>query len=103
VERTYSVYILASRSRRIYTGVTNDLTRRVIEHRQGLADGFTRRYRIHRLVYFENFRDIRDAIAREKQVKGLDRPKRIALIEAKNPVWEDYAAGWLPPLRWLQR
>jgi putative endonuclease len=98
MERTYSVYILASRSRRIYTGVTNDLNRRAIEHRQGVADGYTKRYRIHRLVYFETFGDVRDAIAREKQIKGLDRAKRVALIEAKNPAWQDYAESWLPRL-----
>jgi putative endonuclease len=96
--KTYCVYILASRSRRIYTGVTNDLTRRAIEHRQGLADGFTKRYRIHRLVYFETFGDVRDAIAREKQINGLDRAKRVALIEETNPAWQDYAESWLPRL-----
>jgi putative endonuclease len=73
MEKTFAVYILASRSRRIYTGVTNNLNRRMLEHRQGLVDSFTKRYRIHRLVYFETFRDVRSAIAREKEIKGWDR------------------------------
>jgi putative endonuclease len=98
MDKKYCVYILASRSRRIYTGVTGDLDRRVIEHRQGIVDGFTKRYRIHRLVYFETFKNIRDAIVREKQIKGLDRAKRIALIEARNPAWQDYAESRLPRL-----
>jgi len=78
--------------------MTNNLDRRVVEHRQGLVDGFTKRYRIHRLVYFEAFGDVRDAIAREKQIKGLDRTKRIALIEARNPAWQDYAESRSPRL-----
>ena len=96
MEKLYQVYILASRSRTLYTGVTNDLTRRTIEHRQGRIPGFTARYRIHRLVYFETFRDARAAIAREKQIKARDRAKRVALIEAKIPTWEDFGASWLP-------
>jgi putative endonuclease len=98
MDRTYCVYILASRSRRIYTGVTNDIGRRTVEHRQCRADGHTKRYRIHRLVYFETFGDVRDAIAREKQIKGLDRAKRVALIENQNPTWQDYAESLLPRL-----
>ena len=85
MEKLYQVYILASRSRTLYTGVTNDLTRRTIEHRQGRIPEFTARYRIHRLVYFETFRDVRAAIVREKQIKARDRAKRVALMEAKNP------------------
>jgi len=96
-ERTYYVYILASRSRNLYTGVTNNLTRRVYEHRAGLVPGFTQRYRIHRLVYWEDFRDVGAAIAREKQIKAWTRAKRVALIESRNPTWEDLAAGSLPP------
>jgi len=71
--------------------------RRTFEHRQGLVPRFTSRYRIHRLVYFESFRDVRTAIAREKQIKGWDRAKRVALIEAKNPTWEDFGAQWFSP------
>ena len=96
MEKLYYVYILASRSRTLYTGVTNDLMRRTFEHRQGLVPGFTSRYRIHRFVYFETFRDVRAAIAREKQIKAWDRAKRVALIAAKNPTWEDYGADWFP-------
>jgi putative endonuclease len=90
-ERLYYVYILASRSRILYTGVTNHLVRRIQEHREGLVPGFTSRYRIHRLVYFEMFRYIGGAIAREKQIKGWSRAKKIALIEERNPTWEGLA------------
>ena len=92
--RVYCVYIMASRSRVLYTGVTNDLQRRVGEHKQGRTPGFTSRYRINRLVYFEEFSDIRDAIAREKQIKDWRRARRVSLIEARNPTWEDLAEGW---------
>ena len=87
--RTYYVYIVASRSRVLYTGVTNDLARRVDEHKRGVNAGFTSRYRITRLVYFEEFTDIRDAITREKQIKDWTRSRRVALIERRNPLWED--------------
>src|SRR2546426_3054382 len=90
--RTYYVYIMASRSRVLYTGVTNDLTRRVNEHKRGLTDGFTTKYRITRLVYFEEFADVRDAIAREKEVKGWKRSRKITLVEGRNP--EDLARDW---------
>ena len=92
--RTYYVYIMASRSRVLYIGVTNDLTRRVNEHKRGLTAGFTSRYQITRLVYFEEFGDVRDAIAREKQLKGWVRARKIRLIEQKNAAWEDLAARW---------
>jgi putative endonuclease len=94
--RTYYIYIMASRSRVLYTGVTNNLARRVIEHRQGLH-GFTGRFRITRLVYFEEFTDIRDAIAREKEIKDWRRSKRISLIERRNPTWEDLAEAFISP------
>ncbi len=90
----YYVYILASRSRNFYTGVTNNLMRRVLEHRQGLVKGFTKRYRIFRLVYFEVFHDIRLAIQREKRIKAWRREKRVALIESENPAWDDLSAEW---------
>src|SRR5712692_8368114 len=91
MNRTYCVYILASRSRNLYTGVTGNLERRLIEHREGLVPGFTTRYRIFRLVHFETFGDIRDAIAREKEIKGWRREKKIRLIEHDNPTWGDLA------------
>src|SRR5881296_2970488 len=94
VVRTYCVYIMASRSRVLYTGVTNDLARRVDEHKRRLTPGFTSRYHITRLVYFEEFGDVRDAIAREKQVKGWIRARKVRLIQRKNPTWEDLADTW---------
>jgi len=91
VKHIYWVYVLASRSRVLYTGVTNDLPRRVQEHTQGLIPGFTQKYRVTRLVYFEQFGEIREAIAREKQIKGWVRARKLKLIEAANPIWEDLA------------
>ena len=85
--RTYYVYILASRSRALYTGVTRDLTRRVSEHKQKLVPGFTSKYNINRLVHYEDFRDARGAIGREKEIKAWRRSKKIALIESGNPTW----------------
>ena len=85
----YFVYIVASRSRALYIGVTNDLLRRVSEHRQGAADCFTAKYRIHRLVYFERFQYVGNAISREKQLKGWLRSRKVELISASNPTWED--------------
>ena len=87
--RTYHVYIMASRSRVFYIGVTNDLARRVSEHKQSLIPGFTQKYRVTRLVYYQQFVDIRAAIAREKQLKGWVRARKRELIEARNPTWED--------------
>ena len=97
--RAYYVYIMASRSRVLYTGVTNDLARRVREHKRGLIPGFTSMYRITRLVHFEAFTDIRDAIAREKQVKGWVRARKVRLIEECNPTWEDHAEHWFLELQ----
>jgi len=84
----YYVYILASRSRCLYVGVTNDVVRRVAQHRAGLVS-FTARYRVRHLVYVEETADVRAAIAREKQIKGWIRGRKIELIEAVNPGWED--------------
>jgi len=89
MSRTYCVYILANRSRNLYTGVTNDLERRLTEHREGTVRGFTSRYNISALVYFEAFGDVRDAIAREKEIKGWRREKKIWLIQRRNPLWDD--------------
>ena len=96
MSNTYWVYILASRTRHLYVGVTNDLQRRMFEHRHGLVPGFTARYNIHRLVHCEAFADIRDAIAREKEIKGWRREKKIWLIERDNGTWEDLAADFAP-------
>ena len=87
--REYYVYIMTNHSRRLYTGMTNDLERRVAEHKEGLAPGFTQRYRINQLVYFEEYARVEDAIDREKQIKGWRRAKKIALIERLNPHWDD--------------
>jgi putative endonuclease len=85
------VYILASPSRTLYVGITNDLTRRVQEHREGRSLSFTTRYNISRLVYFEEFDGPIAAIAREKEVKRWRREKKIALVESMNPQWNDLA------------
>jgi putative endonuclease len=90
-DRIFYVYLLASRSRVLYTGITNNLELRLREHRLGETEGFTKRYRVHRLVCFECYQDVRAAIAREKQIKGWRREKKVALIEAENPTWEDLA------------
>ena len=94
MSRCYYVYILASRSRNLYTGVTNSLRRRIIVHREGPVPGFTTRYRIFRLVHYEVFRDIRLAIAREKEIKGWGRKKKVRLIQRTNRTWQDLAADW---------
>jgi putative endonuclease len=88
------VYIMTNRSRTLYTGVTNNLARRVLEHKLKLVPGFTSKYNIRRLVYFELFGDARAAIGREKQIKGWLRAKKIALIESTNPDWKDLSEGW---------
>jgi putative endonuclease len=90
----YSVYIMASLSRRLYTGVTNNLLRRTVEHKEGRIPGFTQQYRINRLVYYEFFQYVRPAIAREKQIKGWSRSKKVALIESMNPAWADLSEEW---------
>jgi putative endonuclease len=85
----YYVYILSSRSRTLYIGVTKRLVFRIDQHRSGELGGFTSKYKIHRLVYFERFQYIGNAIAREKELKGWLREKKVALISAENPTWED--------------
>jgi putative endonuclease len=89
--RTYHVYIMASRSRVLYVGVTNDLSRRIAEHKDALVPGFTSKYRITRLVHVEVFAEVRDAIAREKAIKGWKRSRKISLIQSQNPTWVDLA------------
>jgi putative endonuclease len=85
---------MASKTGTIYTGVTNDLTRRVQQHKQGVIPGFTTKYGITKLVYYESGSDINSAIAREKQIKGWLRKKKTALVESMNPGWNDLSAGW---------
>ena len=96
-EHCYWVYILASKPNgTIYVGVTNALERRVWQHRNGTFEGFTSRYGLKLLVHCEQFTDIRLAIAREKEVKGWLRAKKVALIRRENPLWRDLAADWFP-------
>ena len=92
--RPYCVYILASRSRVLYVGVTSDLLRRIAQHRARIGSTFTSKYHVDRLVHFEECTDIRSAIAREKQIKGWSRMKKVDLIEAHNAGWIDLAEGW---------
>jgi putative endonuclease len=92
--KTYYVYIMTNDSRTLYTGVTNDLERRVFEHKHKLLPGFTQKYNIDRLVYCESCGDIRAAIQREKQIKGWVRAKKVALILSGNHAWRDLSEGW---------
>ena len=93
--KTYFVYIMTNRSKTLYTGVTNNLIRRVREHKEGHGSGFTSKYSLDRLVYFERFEDIRNAIEREKRIKGWLRIKKIALIVSVNPAWRDLSLEWV--------
>ena len=91
----YYVYILANWNNKVlYIGVTNNLERRVYEHRQELIDGFSKRYHTHKLVYYEQTGDVKAALEREKQLKGWRREKKNALIEAVNPEWKDLSEDW---------
>lgn len=90
----YYAYILASRSRVLYTGMTSDLLQRVYQHRRGMVPGFTRRFKVHFLVYYETTPNSRAAATRERQIKGWSRVKRIELIEATNPGWLDLEVDW---------
>ncbi len=91
---SYYVYILASRTKRLYIGVTNSLQRRVGEHKSAEIEGFSKRYHINRLVYTEEWKRASEAIGREKQLKAWRRAKKVNLIEAENPEWDDLAEGW---------
>ena len=95
--KTYHVYIMASASRVLYIGVTGDLLRRAREHKEKKVPGFTAHYRVTELVYFEAFGDARVAIAREKQLKGWLRSRKIALIESFNPRWKDLSTELQKP------
>lgn len=93
-DHEYFVYIISSRSGTLYIGVTNSIYRRSLQHKSGELDGFASKYHCNRLVYYESFDDVHRAIGREKQLKGWLRAKKIALIESKNPRWEDFAEKW---------
>jgi putative endonuclease len=90
----YYVYIMTNRSQTLYTGVTNNLQRRMYEHKHYLVAGFTSKYQITCLVYLEETFDVYAAIAREKEIKGWLRAKKIALIESMNPKWRDLSEEW---------
>ena len=91
----YYVYILTNKSERVmYIGVTNNLERRVFEHKQELVEGFTKRHHVHKLVYYETTPDVRAAIGREKQLKGWLRSRKNALVESVNPEWRDLSEEW---------
>ena len=92
--KQYYVYIAANRSKTLYTGVTDNLIRRVYEHKSKITPGFTKRYNITDLVYFETTNDVHAAINRERQIKGWLRSKKVALIEGINPQWKDLSEGW---------
>jgi putative endonuclease len=92
--RQYFVYLLASQSGVLYVGVTNDLERRVFAHKLKLVGGFTAKYNVDQLVYFETTPNVRAAIAREKEIKGWRRSRKVALIELENPGWEDLSLRW---------
>jgi putative endonuclease len=93
--RRYYIYILTNKVRTVlYTGVINSLSRRIWQHKNKIMPGFTSRYNLNCLIYFEEFRDINHAISREKQIKGWSRAKKIALITQGNPQWDDLGKGW---------
>ncbi|MCF8040349.1 MAG: GIY-YIG nuclease family protein [Desulfohalobiaceae bacterium] len=89
MEYRYYVYILSNKSATLYIGITSDLKRRVSEHKQKIVPGFTKKYNIDRLVYYEETDDVQAAIRREKSIKGWKREKKVALIEELNPCWHD--------------
>jgi putative endonuclease len=96
-EKRYYVYILASKSRVLYVGVTGFLRTRVLQHKSVDCEGFTRTYKVNRLVYYEVFQYVNNAVTRETEVKEWRREKKVALFEANNPTWEGLAADWGKP------
>ena len=93
MEKMFHVYILAGKSGVLYTGVSSHLAKRIWQHKEKLVGGFARRYNLDRLVWFERHATARTAIAREKEIKGWRRSKKVALIEAMNPQWRDLSGG----------
>ena len=93
-EHQYFVYIMSSNAGTLYIGMTNSVFRRALQHKNGEIEGFASKYGCSRLVYYEGFDDVHKAIGREKQLKGWSRAKKIALIQSKNPRWEDLAEKW---------
>jgi len=99
MEKTYYTYVVASRSHTSYVGMTSEIEIRVRQHKEGRFDGFSKRYNCNRLVWFEKYGLVQEAIAREKQLKGWSRAKKIALIEHQNPAWVDLSAAWGLPMK----
>jgi len=98
-EKAYYIYFMSNRSRTLYAGVTGNIRKRVYEHKTGAVEGFTSRYKLDRLVYWEKFQYVRNAIAREKQIKRWKRVKKVQLVVSMNPTWKDLAADWFPELK----
>ena len=94
MSKEYYVYIMTNKARTLYTGVTNDLVRRVYEHKNKLVKGFTSKYNIQFLVYYESTSNVYAALEREKQIKGWLRKKKIELIDLMNPEWKDFSEEW---------
>ena len=92
--KQYYVYIMTNKSRTLYVGMTNDLQRRVYQHKQKLVEGFTQKYNITMLAYYEVTNEVHAALAREKQIKAWRRSKKLALIESTNPQWKDLSIEW---------
>jgi putative endonuclease len=97
--RSYCVYIMGSPSGTLYIGFTGNLHKRIFEHKFHKMEGFTNKYDVERLLYWASYDDVHQALAREKQLKGWSRVKKIALIEARNPHWLDLAKEWYP---WME-
>jgi len=87
--KKYYIYIMSSESRVLYVGVTNNLRRRVIEHQEGIVEGFSQKYKIKKLIYFEEYTNVNEAITREKQLKNWRREKKVFIIEQLNKEWKD--------------
>jgi putative endonuclease len=98
-EKWYFIYIMSNRSKTLYTGITGNFRKRVWEHKTGAFEGFTKRYKIDRLVYWEKFKRVQLAITREKQLKRWTRVKKMRLIVSVNPTWKDLAEDWFPELK----
>ncbi|MBE6571849.1 MAG: GIY-YIG nuclease family protein [Ruminococcaceae bacterium] len=93
----YYVYILTNKTDKVmYIGETNDLQRRLYEHKNELIEGFTKKYHVHKLVYYESYSNVKDAISREKSLKGLLRARKNALVETMNPNWDDLSKELFP-------
>jgi putative endonuclease len=97
-DKLYHTYIVASRSHNFYVGITSEIELRVSQHKQGSFEGYSKKYNCNRLVWFERHPYVEDAIAREKQLKGWSRTKKIALIERENPAWVDLSEEWGKPI-----